>query len=212
MGPSLRGPSAVCKYLESTPETYLHIITWNYLEDPVPVPSCWKNHPEHVNNLVPKSSQKINATIIVINLFSEADVWCYMAAVKQTLQCPCGLPRFRPIIKLPSFYSVVPHLLYFTMSTSLQIHRETFSHFQDFASSEAGDLRRHLKTHRQWRKVKKMQPMWLCIFSYSLLDCATNLLYRFTERHFHTSKIHFAKPTHLFTFLRNPSVIQSRRE
>ena len=33
----------------------------------------------------------------------------------------------------------------------------------DFASSRAGTLRRHFKT--QWRKVKQMRPMWLCIVS-----------------------------------------------
>ena len=36
----------------------------------------------------------------------------------------------------------------------------------DFASSLAGDLRRHLK-HTQWRKFKQMQPMRLCLFSCS---------------------------------------------
>ena len=32
----------------------------------------------------------------------------------------------------------------------------------DYASSYASALRTHLKT--QWRKVKEMQPVWLCIF------------------------------------------------
>ena len=59
----------------------------------------------------------------------------------------------------------------------------------DFASSQASDLRRRLKTHSggcrqfketfentQWRKVKHMQPVLLCIIScrqFKCLGCTT---------------------------------------
>ena len=66
----------------------------------------------------------------------------------------------------------------------LQMHSREKSHKCnqcDYASFHAGDFRRHLKT--QWRKVKQMQPIWLCIlWSRPFEDSFDNAQWRKTKQ------------------------------